>query len=96
MFDAQLDGALDHVEQGSLAALVPLGPRALAQRPLPSITNATCCGTASAGISGGPTPLGCGCGARGAAVAGAAFAATLGERIKRGRSAGRRRWLERL
>src|SRR3954470_10756314 len=37
-------------------------PRCFAQRPLPSITIATCFGTLSAGICGGRTPDGCGFG----------------------------------
>ena len=37
-------------------------PRSLAQRPLPSITMATCSGTSSPGIFGGCAPLGCGVG----------------------------------
>ena len=38
-------------------------PRCLAQRPLPSMTIATCPGTLPAGICGGRTPEGCGFGA---------------------------------
>ena len=39
-------------------------PRCLAQRPLPSITRATCRGTRSAGMAGGRAPPGCGSGGR--------------------------------
>src|SRR5690606_35999754 len=39
-------------------------PRSLAQRPLPSITIATCRGTSSGGIGGGVAPDGCGVGLR--------------------------------
>ena len=40
-------------------------PRSLAQRPLPSITMATCLGSASRGMSGGVAPEMCGVGGRG-------------------------------
>ena len=40
--------------------LVRASPRSLAQRPLPSITIATCSGTRCFGIAGGVAPDGCG------------------------------------
>src|SRR6516164_11242232 len=39
-------------------------PRCLAQRPLPSMTRATCRGMRPAGILGGLAPSGCGSGGR--------------------------------
>ena len=43
-------------------------PRSLAQRPLPSMTTATCRGTSSAAMAGATAPLGCGVGGRTGAV----------------------------
>ena len=42
-------------------------PRSLAQRPLPSITIATCLGSAARGSAGGRAPDGCGVGGSAAA-----------------------------
>ena len=53
VLDADLDGAAGDVDEHRLTHLVALGavsPRWVAQRPLPSITTATCLGTWSAGI----------------------------------------------
>ena len=58
-----VDAAAGDVHQRRLARRWPSirgRPRALAQRPLPSITSATWLGTSSRGIAGGRAPEGCG------------------------------------